>query len=90
RAVRARLYPLLEAALAPGGVLVFEAYHARQLARATGGPRDPDLLMTADNVAREFSSLEPILLREVTREVVEGVGHTGVADVVQFVGRRPG
>nr|MCU0618096.1 class I SAM-dependent methyltransferase [Gemmatimonadaceae bacterium] len=33
RAVRARLYPLLEAALAPGGVLVFEAYHARQLAR---------------------------------------------------------
>lgn len=89
RAVRAVLYPRLEAALAPGGVLVFEAYHTRQLARATGGPRDPDLLMTADDVAREFSTIEPILLRELTREVVEGIGHTGAADVVQFVGRRP-
>ena len=89
RAVRARLYPRLEAALLPGGVLVLEAYHVRQLARATGGPRDAELLMTAEDVAREFPSLEPVLLREVTREVVEGTGHTGVAEVVQFVGRRP-
>jgi 2-polyprenyl-3-methyl-5-hydroxy-6-metoxy-1,4-benzoquinol methylase len=89
RAVRARLYPRLEAALLPGGVLVLEAYHVRQLARATGGPRDAELLMTAEDVAREFPSLEPVLLREVRREVVEGTGHTGVAEVVQFVGRRP-
>lgn len=86
--IRRHLYPLLEQALVPGGVLVLEAYHERQLARDTGGPRDLDLLMSAETLRREFPSLEPVLLREATREVHEGVGHTGLADVVQFVGRR--
>jgi len=87
-AVRARLYPLVERALVPGGVLVLEAYHERQLARDTGGPRDRDLLLTADAVRAAFPHLQPLLLREVTREVREGEGHSGEADVVQFVGRR--
>lgn len=89
-AVRRRLYPRIERALKPGGLLVLEAYAERQLTRDTGGPKDADLLMTVEKVAAELPNLEPVLLREVERDVTEGEAHAGMAFVVQYVGRRVG
>lgn len=87
-AVRNRLYPLIERSLNPAGIIILEAYSENQLLRNTGGPKDPDMLMTADKIRREFQNFEPILLREVEREVSEGEGHTGMASVVQFIARK--
>jgi SAM-dependent methyltransferase len=87
-AIRKRLYPLIERSLRPGGVIVLEAYSENQLSRNTGGPKDVDLLMTVEKIRREFPNLEPLLLREVERDVSEGEGHTGLASVIQFVGKR--
>ncbi|HEY0763948.1 MAG TPA: class I SAM-dependent methyltransferase [Pyrinomonadaceae bacterium] len=87
-AVRERLYPLIERSLKPNGVIILEAYSENQLSRDTGGPKYPDLLMTTDKVRREFANLEPILLREVERNVSEGECHTGMGSVIQFVARR--
>lgn len=89
RTVRARLYPLVEQCLRAGGILVLEAYSENQLARNTGGPKDVDLLMSVSKIAREFPNLEPLLLQEVERDVCEGKYHTGLASVVQFIGRKP-
>lgn len=88
-AVRARLYPRIEAALAPGGLLLMEAYSEDQLRHATGGPKDIDMLMSVDKVRAGFPHLQPVLLRQIEREVHEGRGHTGLASVVQFIGRKP-
>jgi hypothetical protein len=74
--------------LKPGGILILEAYSENQLSRDTGGPKDADMLMTVDKLRREFPNLEPVLLREVEREVFEGEGHTGMASVVQFIARK--
>ena len=87
--MRARLYPLLERALMPGGMLLMEAYSENQISRDTGGPKDLDWLMTVDKVRQEFPEMEMILLREVEREVVEGSGHTGLASVIQCIARKP-
>lgn len=87
-AIRARLYPLVERCLVPGGILLLEAYSEAQLDRDTGGPKDLDLLMSVEKIERELPSLEPLLLRELEREVREGAYHTGVASVVQFLGKR--
>ena len=87
--VRRRLYPLVERALKPGGILLLEAYSEAQLARDTGGPKDVGMLMTTEKVKAGFPSLEPVLLQELEREVREGAGHTGLASVVQFIGRKP-
>ena len=89
-AVRSRLYPFVERALKPGGILLLEAYSEDQLKRETGGPKDPDMLMTVEKIRLEFPNLKRILLRAVDREVVEGHGHTGLASVVQFIARRSG
>lgn len=89
-AIREKLYPLVERCLKPGGIILLEGYSEDQLARDTGGPKDADMLMTRDKIEREFPNCEPILLRELEREVCEGTYHTGVASVVQFIGRKNG
>lgn len=86
--IRSRLYPWVERALRPGGTILLEAYSENQLSRDTGGPKDRDMLMTVEKVSREFPNCEPVLLREIEREVAEGEGHKGVASVVQFIARR--
>jgi len=86
--VRNRLYPLVEQCLKPDGIIILEAYTHDQLARETGGPKDADMLMTRAKIEREFPNLEPILLRELERIVQEGKYHTGMASVVQFIGRK--
>ena len=86
--VRRRLYPLIEQCLKPGGIILLEAYAKSQLSRNTGGPKDPDMLLTVEDLRAEFSNCEPLLCQEVEREVVEGEYHTGLASVVQFIGRK--
>jgi len=77
-----------DAPLHVGGVLVLEAYAPKQLGRGTGGPSDPDMLVSMEGLRRELAGLEFVHARELEREVREGAYHTGVAAVVQLVGVR--
>lgn len=86
--IRQRLYPLVEQALKPGGILLLEAYAKAQLQHRTGGPKDPDMLMARADLEQAFPHCEIILSREIEREVIEGQLHTGRAAVVQFIARK--
>jgi hypothetical protein len=44
--------------------------------------------MSRLKIESEFSNLEPVLLRELDRDVSEAKYHTGIASVVQFIGRK--
>lgn len=57
--VRHRLYPLVERALKPGGILLLEAYSEDQLTHGAGGPKAADMLMT---VRRESNAPAPVKL----------------------------
>src|SRR5688572_24101144 len=87
--LRQRLYPLVERSLKPGGILLLEAYTLAQMPKSTGGPKDPDMLMSAAALQQDFPHCEVILAREIDRNVLEG-GHRfgGVGSVVQFIARR--
>ena len=87
--IRQKLYPLIERSLKPGGIFLLEAYSENQLAKETGGPKDLDMLMSKSKIEREFSNLEPVILHEIDREVREGRYHTGLASVIQFIGKKP-
>ena len=89
RRVRVPLYAAIVRGLRPGGVLVLEAYTPNQLGRGTGGPQDPDMLVSLAGLREELAGLDFVHAREVDREVREGAYHTGVASVVQVVGLRP-
>lgn len=86
--IRQRLYPLLEQCLTPGGLLILEAYNEAQMNRDTGGPKDPDMLMSEAKIEAGFANLDTLFLQETRRQVIEGLYHTGLADVVQFIGRK--
>jgi len=74
--------------LQTGGVFVLEAFTPRQLALGTGGPQKPELLYTLDELLGDLAGLEIEIGREVERDVVEGLYHTGRAAVVQVLARR--
>jgi SAM-dependent methyltransferase len=74
--------------LRPGGVFILEAYTPAQLVFGTGGPKDPELLMTVASLREELSGLEFLVARELEREVMEGAGHTGRGAVVQILARK--
>lgn len=86
--IRQDLHRRLVNGLAPGGVLLLEAYAPAQAERDTGGPPDPALCMDLDTLRRELAGLEFEIARALEREVVEGAYHTGMAAVTQIVARK--
>jgi 2-polyprenyl-3-methyl-5-hydroxy-6-metoxy-1,4-benzoquinol methylase len=75
--------------LRPGGKILVEAFHPRQLNNQSGGPKDPSLLITAAQLAGDFRSLEVIENTELTVDLDEGTHHRGQAEVVRFLGKKP-
>ena len=86
--LRERVHRACVAALRPGGVLLLEAYRPEQLRYGTGGPPDPDLLYSLDQLRADFSGLELVHAAEIVRDVREGLVHDGPSAVVQVVGRK--
>ena len=86
--LRRRINRSVVQGLAPGGVLILEAFTPRQMEFDTGGPPDPEKLVTLSDLRKELEGLEFLVAREVEREVHEGRMHTGRGSVVQVVGRR--
>lgn len=88
RRIRVPLYSAVVRGLQPGGVFVLEAYTPQQIGRGTGGPQDPDMLVSLTDLTAELAGLDFIHARELERDVREGEYHTGVASVVQAIGVR--
>lgn len=88
-AVRRGLHPRIARALRPGGTLLLEHYHPRQIPYKTGGPPDPTWMMTLDELHRDFAGWEVVHEAELERNVVEGAGHGGLSFVTQFIARKP-
>ncbi len=72
--------------LTSGGVLVGEFFSIYQLPKKTGGPKDLNLLYTADQLLAIITTLpcEILELCEIDTELYEGTGHNGHASVVRL------
>lgn len=85
---RTRMHRAMLAALAPGGLLILEAFTPRQLEYRSGGPPLREMLYTADMLRADFASAEILLLEETLTELHEGAYHRGTAAVVRLIARR--
>ena len=65
--------------LAPGGTLVLVAHDTTNLTEGTGGPQDPAVLMTAEDVLGDLAGLDPVVVHagRVAREVTGSDEHGG-------------
>jgi SAM-dependent methyltransferase len=88
-AIRIPLHRAAVRGLKPGGVFVLEAFSKEQLAYGTGGPPSLDMLMSLEELKQELAGLDFVHAVRIERAVHEGSGHTGLASVVQVLGRKP-
>ncbi len=85
-AERAALHAGAARALAPGGTILVVGHDLANLTEGVGGPQDPAVLFTPEDVVRDFAGLE-IVRAESVRRPVEGSG-----DAIDALvrARRPG
>ena len=83
---RCTFYKRILSMLKPSGVVIVEAFNPMQAGGLSGGPQDPALLISKDDLADYFSELECQQNEHFTIEIKEGKGHTGVAQIVRYVG----
>lgn len=74
--------------LKPGGRVILEAFHPRQLQHSSGGPKNPEMLYDQAMLRDDFSSLKEIMLKEQTIHLSEGNYHQGEAEVVRYIGKK--
>jgi len=86
--IRLSLHKKVVAGLKPGGVLILEAYHPRQIGYKTGGPPSADLMMSISELKEELKGLSFISAQELERSVHEGKGHFGLSAVTQVLAKK--
>jgi 2-polyprenyl-3-methyl-5-hydroxy-6-metoxy-1,4-benzoquinol methylase len=89
-ALRRLVHARAAAALAPGGLVVLEAFTPRQLAFTSGGPRQVDMLYEPATIRADFPGVDWEVLEEQEVDLDEGPLHQGRAALVRGRGRRVG
>jgi SAM-dependent methyltransferase len=82
---RRAVYAHAAAALAPEGRLVVIGHDVLNLSEGVGGPRDPEVLYSPEDVLAELpAALEPEIVERVERSVeVDGRGRTAIDALVR-------
>jgi cyclopropane fatty-acyl-phospholipid synthase-like methyltransferase len=85
---RAKIHTAMLRAVKPGGLVILEAFTPGQLQHASGGPKQVELLYSAEMLRRDFAPAEALELEEKEIQLNEGRMHSGPAAVVRAVFRR--
>ena len=86
--IRKQAHQHLMQFLKPDGIVIFEAFAKAQLGNPSGGPKNEAMLFSLEEIKSEFAELEFKLLKEETIELAEGRGHSGPAEVLQFLAQK--
>lgn len=72
--------------LKSGGVVILESFSKEQLSNSSGGPKNPDLLHSLEEIFSDFVELEIISFSKEKIKLDESNHHNGIADVIRYVG----
>lgn len=86
---RGRVHGAMLRALRPGGHVVVEAFALEQMQYASGGPRDPDCLLSEERLRVEFVGADVLEVRRDLVTLDEGPLHRGPAMLMRMLARRP-
>lgn len=87
-ALRRKVHRSVVSGLKEGGTFLLEAYTPKQLEFGTGGPPSAEFTMELETLKKELEGLEFIHGKELIRDVVEGINHTGKGSVVQVLAKK--
>lgn len=92
-AIRSGMHQTLNTYVRSGGVVIFEAFSKNHLQynsnnERVGGPKEPDMLFSKEELRSDFQDYEVIELEEKIVHLDEGPFHSGTGSVIRFVGRK--
>jgi len=73
--------------LKSGGYLLVESFAKEQIQNKSGGPPDVSMLYSTEIIATDFSLLKTVELFQ-ERVILEEGRHSGIADLVRYVGQK--
>ena len=90
---RAQAHQRLVQGLRPGGWLMLEAFHPKQLGYNSGGPKDETMLYTQEMIRSDMacfasSELQEVMAWEGEVSLDEGSGHQGLGYVTRYLAQR--
>lgn len=74
--------------LKSGGIVILKAYDKEQINNSSGGPKDPDLLYSLEEVFSDFSELDILHFSKKKTHLNESSFHNGTADVILYAGKK--
>lgn len=86
--LRSRVNEKIIASLKKEGRLIMEVFDKDQIERTSGGPKDPELLYSLEDIVNEFSTLDFLQLSKEVINLSEGKYHQGEAVVIRFTGTK--
>ena len=86
--VQTRMLKGMKRALKSGGLMLIEGYGEKQLEYGTGGPKKLARLYSRARLERIFGDFASLEITEYDAMRREGDGHTGMAALVDLVGRK--
>ncbi|WP_320167939.1 class I SAM-dependent methyltransferase [Mangrovibacterium marinum] len=84
-AVRRSYHQKLMSYLKPGGQLILEGFAKAQINNNTGGPKDINMLWSKEELANDFAELSTLEIREIEKELEEGLFHQGKAAIIRAI-----
>jgi cyclopropane fatty-acyl-phospholipid synthase-like methyltransferase len=75
--------------LKPGGFLILEAFHKKQLGKNSGGPQNISMLYDEELLARDFQDMKFLEITETQKELNEGDHHKGIAHIIRWFMQKP-
>ena len=91
--LRPEYHKILDGYLNKGGILILEGFSKKQidlntLNKKAGGPKNPAMLFSKEEISQDFNNYEIIELSEQEIDLNEGLYHNGKSAVIRFVGRK--
>lgn len=85
---RSEYHQKLLSFLKPGGKLIMESFSKEQILRDSGGPKNPDMLYSVEDMKHDFSTLSELNIEKTETDLKEGDFHIGMASVIRIVGTK--
>lgn len=85
---RTELHKKIIESLTKDGIVILEAFEKSQINNNSGGPKNPDLLYTFEDIINDFIDLEFLELSKSSTPLNEGRHHNGNAEIIRFIGKK--
>jgi 2-polyprenyl-3-methyl-5-hydroxy-6-metoxy-1,4-benzoquinol methylase len=87
-AIRTKLHHKTISWLKPNGSIFLEAFQPDQLGKASGGPKQIEMLYSIEQLSQDFDGINTLHNQYHKTTLNEGLFHIGEADIIRFIGKK--